>query len=131
MATSSVADATAGAAGIRLRSAYPQVFVSDLARVVTFYETALGFRTAYLHGEPPFYGLVVRDGAGLNLRHVDTAVLDRARQEAEILLTANIPVEGVSVLHAAFEARGVPFAQDLRLQPWAPGISSCAIPTET
>lgn len=92
--------------------------MSDLARAVAFYETALGFRTAYLYGEPPFYGFVVRDGAGLNLRHVDAPVFDRVRQEAEILLTANIPVEGVSALQAEFRARGVPFAQELTRQPW-------------
>jgi catechol 2,3-dioxygenase-like lactoylglutathione lyase family enzyme len=98
-----------------LRAAYPQLFVTDIARAVEFYRK-LGFVTVYLYGEPPFYGLISRDGAGLNLRHVDSPVIDRSREES--LLSAGIPVDDVAALHAEFTAHGVELAQPLKVQPW-------------
>ena len=102
----------------RLVAAFPQIFVTDMARAVAFYRDQLGFRVVYLHGEPAFYGLVARDGAEVNLRHVDAPVLDPALRDRETLLSANIPVEAVEALHREFEARSVPFAQPLTRQPW-------------
>ena len=103
---------------VSLRTAYPQVFVSDIDRAVDFYGGMLGFRIAYLYGDPPFYGLLERDGAGLNLRHVDSSVVDPGRRDAEELLAANIPVIGITQLHAEWRNRGVRFARGLTAQPW-------------
>lgn len=102
----------------RLIGAYPQVFVTDMARAVAFYRDQLGFKVGYLYGEPAFYGQVARDGAALNLRHMDAPVLDPELRDRETLLSANIPVEAVEALHHEFEASGVPFAQPLTRQPW-------------
>jgi catechol 2,3-dioxygenase-like lactoylglutathione lyase family enzyme len=102
----------------RLCIAYPQLFVSDLARAADFYERKLGFAVVYLYGEPPFYGLVARDGVGLNLRHVDVPVVDPSLRDQEILLSANIPVDGVEALFRQFQQYDVPFAQTLKAQPW-------------
>ncbi len=104
--------------GPRLRAAYPQLFVTDMSRSAHFYVHQLGFTVAYLHGEPPFYGLVTRGQAGLNLRHTDGPVLAPAARDREVLLSANIPVDGVAELFAEFERRGVPFAQTLQAEPW-------------
>ncbi len=46
-----------------LMAAEPQLFVSDLDAACAFYTGKLGFRVVFLHGEPPFYGQVRRDGA--------------------------------------------------------------------
>ena len=100
----------------RLRVAYPQVFVTDIARAVAFYRDRLGFSVAYLYGEPPFYGLVTRDGVGLNLRHVDGPVIDRSHDES--LLTAGIPVDDVGALYEELQTQGAHFAQALKSQPW-------------
>jgi catechol 2,3-dioxygenase-like lactoylglutathione lyase family enzyme len=102
----------------RLAAAQPQLFVADVKRAAEFYVERLGFRVAYLYGEPPFYGLVVRGGAGLNLRHVDAPVVDAGLREREILLGAQIPVDGVKELFLEFRDRGVEFAQTLKPQPW-------------
>jgi catechol 2,3-dioxygenase-like lactoylglutathione lyase family enzyme len=102
----------------RLSVAYPQLFVTDLNRAVRFYVDALGFAVAYLYGEPPFYGLVKRDRAGLNIRHVDDPVIEQSLRERESLLSASIPVEGVKELYLEFKRRSVDFAQPLKLQPW-------------
>ena len=102
----------------RLVAAYPQVFVTDMARAVAFYRDRLGYRVVYLYGEPAFYGQIGRDGAALNLRHVDAPVLDPALRDRETLLAANIPTEAVDALHREFDTRGVPFAQPLKARPW-------------
>ena len=47
--------------GSALLAAYPQLFVADMAVTVAFYRDRLGFEVAFLAGEPPFYGQVVRD----------------------------------------------------------------------
>lgn len=102
----------------RLRAAYPQLFVRDVTLAAAFYRERLGFRIDYLYGEPPFYGLLSRDGAGLNLRHTDGPVIEPAQRERDRLLSANIPVDGIEVLFGEFLAAGVEFAQRLDRQPW-------------
>jgi catechol 2,3-dioxygenase-like lactoylglutathione lyase family enzyme len=100
-----------------LVAAYPQALVADVTRAAEFYREKLGFRVVYLYGEPPFYALVARDGAWINLRHVDAPARSRSEPEAD-MLTANIPVQGIKMLHLEFRARGVDFAQTLKEQPW-------------
>ncbi len=102
----------------RLRIAYPQVLVADVRRAAGFYEQNLGFSIAYLYGEPPFYGLVTRDGVGVNLRFVSSSLFDQAKRERESVLSANIVVESVKALFLEFQKRGVEFAQPLKQQPW-------------
>lgn len=108
----------AAAATPRLCAAYPQLFVADVARAAAFYRGKLGFTVDYLYGEPAFYGLISRDGAGLNLRHTDAPPFDAALRDHESLLSANIPVEGIEALFAEFCDQGVDFAQALKHQPW-------------
>ena len=102
----------------QLRIAYPQLFVTDMARATAFYSGQLDFTIVYLYGEPPFYGLVARDGIGLNLRHLDAPPIDPALRTRESLLSAVIVVDAVEALFAEFAARGVTFAQPLARQPW-------------
>lgn len=102
----------------RLEAAYPQVFTTDLEATRAFYVDQLGFTTVFVYGEPPFYALVRRDGAGLNLRHVDVHPFDRDQARAESLLTAYLPVENVKAIYLELRERGVQFAQPLTTQPW-------------
>jgi catechol 2,3-dioxygenase-like lactoylglutathione lyase family enzyme len=101
----------------RLLSAYPQALVADVTRAAEFYRDKLGFNVVYLYGAPPFYGLVERDGARINLRHVDAPARHRPDGDEDVL-TANIPVEGAKALFLELQARGVAFAQTLKEQPW-------------
>ena len=101
-----------------LHGAYPQVFVSDVTSACDYYAGVLGFDVAYQFGEPPFYAMVVRGQARLNLRHVDQPVIDQPLREADQLLSANIPVDGVKALFLEFKERGVELFQSLREQPW-------------
>ena len=72
----------------------------------------------FLYGDPPFYGQVIRDGARLNLRHVDHPVFDRALRTREDLLSATIVLDEIEPLFREYQARGVAFHQVLRTEPW-------------
>lgn len=102
----------------RLLAAHPQIFVTDMDAAVAFYRDRLGFAVEYLYGDPPFYGLVRRDGVALNLRHVDAYPLDGVRRDAEDLLAVSIVVRGAKALFHALREAGLAFHQPLREQPW-------------
>jgi catechol 2,3-dioxygenase-like lactoylglutathione lyase family enzyme len=93
----------------------PQLFVTDMPRALAFYEAMLGFNVGFVYGEPPFYAQVVRDGAMLNLRHVDRQAIDRSGED---LLSASMTVSNAKQLFLEYEARAVPFRQTLSREPW-------------
>lgn len=102
----------------RLGAAYPQLFVSDIRLSCEFYTSVLGFKVSFVHGEPPFYGQVERDGVRLNLRYVCDTVFDGEMRERERLLSAYIDVSGVENLYDEFQAAGAELQQSLTRQPW-------------
>ena len=53
-----------------LTSIEVQLFVANIQSSCDFYTSKLGFAVAFVYGDPPFYGQVVRDCARLNLRLV-------------------------------------------------------------
>ena len=102
-----------------LLAAEPQLFTADLAASCRFYTAKLGFKVAFVHGEPPFYGQLVRDGARLNLRHVDAPVFERAfRAEVRDALSATITLEDIEGLFSEYRSAGVAFHQMLKTEPW-------------
>ena len=101
-----------------LVAAEPQLYVRDIAASCDFYTRLLGFSVAFIYGEPPFYGQVVRDGARLNLRQVDDPVGDPTRRDTERLLAATITLEDAKPLFVEYQNAGVEFAQPLRSEPW-------------
>jgi catechol 2,3-dioxygenase-like lactoylglutathione lyase family enzyme len=117
-ATGSGASKDAASAPPVILGIQPQVFVTDLDRAIAFYRDRLGFSVAFTYGEPPFYGQVARDGAALNLRHVDRSPWDAALRAAEDLLSATFVVANAKALFLAFQEAGVPFHQPYREQPW-------------
>jgi len=101
-----------------LALAEPQLFVGDIQTACDFYMKMLGFEVRFVHGEPPFYGQVARDGARLNLRHVDQPVMDRELRRREDLLSATIVLDNIKSLFLEYQSRGVTFHQPLRTEPW-------------
>jgi catechol 2,3-dioxygenase-like lactoylglutathione lyase family enzyme len=97
---------------------HPQIFVTDMERAVQFYRDQLGFSVGYLYGEPPYYGLVVRDAAAMNLRHVDQFPMDTGLRDRESLVAATIVVRNAKALFLSFQEAGLPFHQRYREQPW-------------
>ena len=101
-----------------LGAATPQLFVTDIGRSCDFFTRKLGFAVIFLYGTPPFYGQVGRDGARLNLRHVDAPLFDQALREREDYLSALITVDDVQRLYAEYQAAGVPLHRHLKKEPW-------------
>jgi catechol 2,3-dioxygenase-like lactoylglutathione lyase family enzyme len=101
-----------------LIAAEPQLIVSDIAASCEYYTKKLGFAVAFTYGEPPFYAQVFRDGARLNLRHLDTPGFDPARRDREQLLSASIALDDAKPLFLEYQAAGVALAQPLRSEPW-------------
>jgi catechol 2,3-dioxygenase-like lactoylglutathione lyase family enzyme len=102
----------------RLIAAEPQLYVRDIVASSDFYSAKLGFSVAFTYGDPPFYGQLFRDGARLNLRHVDDPVVDPVRRETEQLLAATLTVDDAMPLFLEYQNAGVEFVQPLRTEPW-------------
>ena len=97
------------------------LFVADIEASCAFFTTKLGFTTAFVYGDPPFYGQVKRDSARLNLRRVGEPVFVGDIRARETLLSASITVDTaaeIKQLFLEFQAAGVDFHQPLRKEPW-------------
>ena len=79
---------------------------------------AAGLEVRFLFGEPPVYAQLSRDAARLNLRLVDTPVVDRAAAECSELLAAYLEVDGVAALYREYAAGDVDFYRPLGTKPW-------------
>ncbi|WP_395450543.1 VOC family protein [Aminobacter sp. UC22_36] len=104
-----------------LSSTAAQLFVADIEASCAFFTAKLGFGVDFVHGEPPFYGQVVRDKAQLALRLVCEPVFAGDIREREHLLSASITVDSadeIKQLFLDFQAAGVGFHQGLRKEPW-------------
>ena len=105
----------------KLVAAAPQLFVSDIQASCAFFARKLGFSIVFTYGEPPYYAQVRRDGAALNLRHIDGAAIDPALRDRKELLSASITVATageITQLARDFQETGVSFAQALSQKPW-------------
>jgi hypothetical protein len=104
-----------------ITAAEPQLLVADVRASCDFFSQKLGFKIAFVYGDPPFFGQVMRDGARLNLRCVGTPIIDVALRDREELLAATMTVETaaeIKQLFLEFQAMGVQFHQTLKQQPW-------------
>ncbi len=99
----------------------PQLFVAKIQRSCDFYITKLGFKIAFLCGNPPYYAQVVRDQARINLRLVSEPVFAGNIRQRGHLLSASITVattREVEDLFLGYQAAGVPLPQALKTEPW-------------
>jgi catechol 2,3-dioxygenase-like lactoylglutathione lyase family enzyme len=102
-------------------AAEPQLFVADIKASLDFFTQRLGFAIEFEYGDPPFYAQVKRDGARLNLRCVDSPVIDPELRDREELLSAAMTVgtaDEIKHLFLEFQAKNVMFFQPLKTQPW-------------
>jgi catechol 2,3-dioxygenase-like lactoylglutathione lyase family enzyme len=102
----------------RFARAVPIIFVANVQASAEFFRDTLGFSIDFLHGRPPFYGAVSRDGACVHLKFVHEPVFAIGTQDREGLIMAFIEVENVKALYASYVAAGVTFEQKLRKQAW-------------
>jgi catechol 2,3-dioxygenase-like lactoylglutathione lyase family enzyme len=101
--------------------AEPQLFVTDIKKSCDFFREKLGFTLVFSYGRPPYYALVGRDAARLNLRWVERTVIESAVRDREELLSASMTVataDEIKLLFLEFQSAGVAFHQTLKKQPW-------------
>lgn len=100
-------------------NAKPLLYVADLEVSATFYRDQLGFRIDFLHGNPPFYGSVSRDGATLHLKLVHEPVFAAGAAEREGLIMAFVATpKNVRELYAEYRAADAEIVQRLTKQAW-------------
>lgn len=100
------------------KSVIPILFVRDVTASSAFFREKLGFAADFLHGSPPFYGAVSRDGIWIHLRFVHEPYFAAAAAKEKSLILASIEVSNVQGLFEEFKANGVEFAQPLTKQAW-------------
>ena len=103
---------------LRLTRAVPVIWVANVRASAQFFNKTLGFSIDFLHGEPPFYGSLSRDGATIHLKFVHEPVLAVGAQDRDGFIRAFIEVENVKGLYAEYVAAGAAFAQKLKKQAW-------------
>ena len=101
-----------------LKRVTPILLVRDVKACAAFFEQNLGFEINFLHGLPPFYGAVSRDGVCLHMRYVQQPLFAQTAAQEKSLIFASIQVSNVQGLFKEFKARGVEFAQTLKKQAW-------------
>jgi len=99
-------------------SAKPVLYVADVDASATFYQDHLGFQIDFVHGNPPFYGSVSRDGATLHLKLVHEPVFAPGAAEREGLIMAFISTPNVRELYAEYLAANANITQKLTKQAW-------------
>ena len=101
-----------------MKHAVPILLVRDVKACAAFFQQKLGFTIDFLHGLPPFYGAVSRDGVCLHMRYVQQPLFAEMARREKSLLCASIEVSNVRGLFDEFKARGVEFVQTLTKQAW-------------
>ncbi|MBB5317540.1 glyoxalase superfamily protein [Tunturibacter empetritectus] len=101
-----------------LKRVTPILFVRDVKTSAAFFQQKLGFEIDFLHGLPPFYGAVSRDGVCLHLRYVQQPFFAQAAAEEKSLIVVSIEVSNVQGLFKEFKSRDVEFAQKITRQAW-------------
>jgi uncharacterized glyoxalase superfamily protein PhnB len=102
-------------------AAEPELFVANIEASLDFFTRKLGFAKAFTYGEPPFCAQVKRDGARLNLRCVDSPVINPELRDREELLSAAMTVataHEIKQLFLELQSANVTFFQTLKKQPW-------------
>ena len=110
--------AAAAAPSLRLARAIPVVLVADVRASAAFYRDTLGFSIGFLHGVPPFYGSVSRDGACLHLKFVHEPVIAPGLHDRDSLIMVFVEVENVKALFAEYLAAHATFVQRLQKEAW-------------
>jgi uncharacterized glyoxalase superfamily protein PhnB len=101
-----------------VKNVIPILLVRDVTASAKFFQQKLGFTVDFLHGLPPFYGSVSRDGVRIHLRFVHEPNFAAIAGLEESVLCASFEVSNVQSLFEEFKRRGVAFAQPLKKQAW-------------
>jgi uncharacterized glyoxalase superfamily protein PhnB len=101
-----------------LKNVTPILLVRDVPAAAAYFQQKVGFKIDFLHGEPPFYGSVSRDGICLHLRHVDRPGFAEIAVREDQLVCAAIEVTNVQALFEEVRGLGAIIAHPLTKQAW-------------
>ncbi|MCW3846054.1 glyoxalase superfamily protein [Sphingomonas sp. LB-2] len=101
-----------------LKGVVPILHVRDVSATAAWFEARLGFAVDFLHGSPPFYGAVSRDGVCLHLRHVHEPLFAQMAAQEVSLIAASVEVSDVAELFEELSERGAEIAQPLTRHDW-------------
>ncbi|NYF91760.1 glyoxalase superfamily protein [Tunturiibacter empetritectus] len=101
-----------------LKKVTPILLVHNVESSAAFFQQKLGFEIDFLHGLPPFYGAVSRDGVCLHLRFVHQPFFAQVAAQEKSLIIVSIEVANVQDLFKEFKSRNVEFAQKVTKHPW-------------
>ena len=101
-----------------LKDVIPILLVRDVKACANFFKQMLAFEIDFLHGMPPFYGAVSRDGVCIHIRFVHQPLFTQIAAQEKSLICASVEVSNVRGLFEEFKARNVGFAQKLKKQAW-------------
>ena len=101
-----------------LASVIPILMVSGVTRAAEYFRDKLGFEIDFLHGAPPFYGAVSRDGVCLHLRFVHAPNFAALAARETDLIQATIEVNNVWTLFEELRGRGADICRPLAKQAW-------------
>ncbi len=101
-----------------LKSITPILFVTDVPTSAAHFRDKLGFAIDFLHGEPPFYGAVSRDGVCIHFRCVRQPNFAELAAREHSLILASIEVADVHAFFAELQGRGADIIQPPTRQTW-------------
>ena len=101
-----------------LKSITPILFVTDVPTSAAYFRDKLGFAIDFLHGEPPFYGAVSRDGVCIHFRCVRQPNFAELAAREHSLILASIEVADVHAFFAELQGRGADIIQPPTRQTW-------------
>lgn len=97
----------------------PQFFTMDLDATLAYYREALGFKTQFVYGEPPFYAGAIRDEQSIFFRSIHQPLPIDPLKSKEEHLDAYIIVKDIDALYTEYSFRSVTFTRDIASQPWS------------
>ncbi|MBL8764317.1 MAG: hypothetical protein JNM07_08615 [Phycisphaerae bacterium] len=98
---------TSRAGSARLRDLRPMLAVRDLPGEVRFYVERLGFNCRAMHGDPPVWAEVERDGVSIMLNAPPRELVERdVPRRSRDYQVYYVGVDDVTALHAEFRSRG-------------------------
>jgi catechol 2,3-dioxygenase-like lactoylglutathione lyase family enzyme len=101
-----------------LKSITPILFVTDVPTSAAYFRDKLGFAIDFLHGQPPFYGAVSRDGVCVHFRCVRQPNFAELAAQEHSLILASIEVTDVHEFFAELQGRGADIVQPPTKQNW-------------
>jgi catechol 2,3-dioxygenase-like lactoylglutathione lyase family enzyme len=102
----------------RLTRAVPVIFVADVQTSAKFFRDTLGFSIDFLHGDPPFYGAVSRDGACIHIKFVHRPVIAVGDEDETDFINAFVEVDNIDALYTEYTEVGATFHHPLTTESW-------------